>query len=71
MEIVVLAQIFTEATSDAAALALASTGLIGGGAHYAAVLRRQTEGEIERVTAIGFFVGLGFCGTALLMEAMT
>jgi hypothetical protein len=71
MEIVVLAEIFTEAASDAAALALASTGLIGGGSHYASVLMRRTEVEIERVTAIGFFVGLGFGGAALLAEAMT
>ena len=71
MEIVTLAGIFTKAASDVAALALASTGLIGGAAHYGAVLVRRTEAEIEWITAVGFFVGLGFGGVALLMEAVT
>jgi hypothetical protein len=71
MEIVLLAGIVTEAASDGAALAIASTGLLAGTAHYAAVLARRTEPEVEWATAISFFVGLGFGGVALLMEAMT
>jgi hypothetical protein len=71
MEIVFLAGILTEAASDVAALAIASTGLIGGTAHYGALLASKTEAEVESATAIGFFVGLGFGGIALLMEAVT
>lgn len=71
MEIVTLAGIVTEAASDTAALAVASTGLPGGTAHYAAVLARRTEPEVELATGIGFFAGLGFVGVALLVEVMT
>jgi hypothetical protein len=71
MEFVTLAGIFTEAASEVAALAIASTGLIGGTAHYGAVLARKSEPEVESATAIGFFVGLGFGGVGLLMEAVT
>jgi hypothetical protein len=70
MEIALFAGIFTEAASDVAALALAATGLIGGTAHYGAVLAGRTEEETEWATAIGFFVGVGFGGLALLMEAV-
>jgi hypothetical protein len=51
-------------------LAIASTGLIGGTAHYGAVLAGRTEPEVELATAVGFFVGLGFGGFALLVEAL-
>jgi hypothetical protein len=34
MEAIVLAGVFTEVASDVAAFAIASTGLIGGTAHY-------------------------------------
>jgi hypothetical protein len=44
--------------------------LIGGTAHYAAVLAGRTEPEIEWMTAVGFFVGLGFGGIALPMETV-
>lgn len=68
---ILLAGIFTEAASDAAALMIASTGLIGGAARYAAVLARRTEREIERATAVGFFAGFVLGGFALLVDVMT
>jgi hypothetical protein len=70
MEAFVLAGVFTEVASDVAALAIASTGLVGGTAHYGAVLAGRTEPEVELATAAGFFVGLGFGGLALLVEAL-
>ena len=61
MEAIVLAGISTEVASDVAALAIASTGLIGGTAYYGAdVGGSRTEPGVELATAVGFFVGLGF-----------
>jgi hypothetical protein len=60
--------IFTEALSGLAAFAALATGLIGGTARYAAVLSGRTEHEIERATAIGFFVGLGVAVMARMSE---
>jgi hypothetical protein len=57
-----------EALSGAITLIALSTGVIGGTARYAAVLGGRSEPEIERATAIGFFVGLGFTALALLSE---
>jgi len=68
MKFVVLAGIVTEASSGAIAALVASTGLTGAAARYAAVLAHKNEGEVESATAVGFFAGLGFAGVALLME---
>jgi hypothetical protein len=63
-----VASIHSEALSDAAALVALATGIIGGAARYAAVLNGRSDQEVERATAIGFFVGLGFVGMALLRQ---
>jgi hypothetical protein len=60
--------ILTEALSGAAAFAALITGLIGGAARYAAVLSGRTEQEVERATAIGFFLGLGLAVMARMSE---
>lgn len=62
--------IFTDALSGAVALLIGSTGLIGGAAHYAAVLGQRTEREIERATAIGFFFGFGLGALALVVDSV-
>jgi len=67
----VLAGIFTNALSGAATLLIGASGLIGGAAHYAAVLARKTEQEIERATAAGFFLGFGLGVLALLIDSAT
>jgi hypothetical protein len=63
-----LAAMHSEALSGTAALVALATGVIGGAARYAAVLHGRSEDEIERATAIGFFVGLGFTVLALVSE---
>jgi hypothetical protein len=63
--------IFTDALSGAIALLIGSTGLIGGGARYAAVLSGRTEREIERATAFGFFFGFGLGAFALVVDSVT
>jgi hypothetical protein len=50
---------------------IASTGLIGGAARYAAVLAGRTERDIERATAFGFFFGFGLGTLALLIDSAT
>ena len=68
MESLTAAVIQSEALSSAAALVAITTGVIGGTARYAAVLEGRSEHEVERATAIGFFVGLGFTVLALVSE---
>lgn len=63
--------IFSDALSGAVALLIGSTGLIGGAAHYAAVLVGRTEREIERATAFGFFLGFGLGTLALIVDSTT
>lgn len=70
MEVVAFAGMLTEASSDVVASLVASTGLTGAAARYAAVLAEWGEGEVESATAIGFFSGLGFGVSALLLEAL-
>jgi hypothetical protein len=67
----VFARIFADALSGAVTLLIGISGLIGGGAHYAAVLAGKGEQEIERATALGFFLGFGFGAVALLIDATT
>lgn len=66
----VLGGIFTEALSSAAAALIGSTGLLGGAAHYAAVLAGRSKGEVERATAIGFFLGFGFGAFILTIDVL-
>jgi hypothetical protein len=47
------------------------TGLVGGGAHYAAILSGRTKQEIERAIAIGFFVGFGLGMIVLVTDSLT
>ena len=71
MEALVLAEMFTEASSELLPLLVASTGLAAAASRYAVVLAGASEDGIERATAIGFFSGLGFGGLGLLLEALT
>ncbi len=63
--------IFTHALSGAVAALVGFTGLLGGGAHYAAILSGRTKQEIERATAIGFFVGFGLGMVILVTDSLT
>jgi len=63
-----IASIHSEALSGAAAVVALATGVIGGAARYGAVLSGRSEHGIERATAIGFFVGLGFTAMVLVSE---
>jgi len=69
--IFVLGGIFTEEFSGAAALVISSTGLLGGAARYGAVLAGRSEREIERATAVGFFLGFGIGIFALVVDSAT
>ncbi len=66
----VLGGIFTDALSGAVAALIGFTGLFGGAAHYAAVLADRSEREVERATGIGFFLGFGLGGLALVIDAL-
>ncbi len=66
-----LAGIFTGALSGAVAVLIGVTGLFGGAAHYAAVLAGRSEREVERATAIGFFLGSALGALALAVDALT
>jgi hypothetical protein len=63
-----VASIYSEALSGAAALVALATGVIGGAARYAAVLNGRSERQVERTTAIGVFIGLGLAVIALVSE---
>lgn len=67
----VIAGIFTGALAGAVAALIGFTGLFGGAAHYAAVLAGRSEREIERATAIGFFLGFGLGALALIVDSLT
>lgn len=71
MHFVAFAGIFTNALSGAITLLIGASSLIGGGAHYAAVLARKTEEEIERATGFGFFLGFGLGIVTLLIDSTT
>ena len=66
----VLGGIFTEALSGAVALVIRSTGLIGGAARYGAVLANRSERDVERATAVGFFLGFGIGSFVLFMDSI-
>jgi hypothetical protein len=63
-----LGDIYSETLSNTAALLALSTGLVGGASRYGAVLADRTEREIERATAIGFFLGLALALLTLASE---
>ena len=68
MQNFLVASIHSEAISGAAALVALATGVVGGAARYAAVLSGRSEHQVERATAIGLFVGLGFTAVVLASE---
>jgi len=53
----VFAGILTERLSGAVAVLAGLTGLLGGAAHYAAVVTDRSERGIERATGFGYFLG--------------
>jgi hypothetical protein len=57
--------------SGAVAILVGFTGLCGGTAHYGAILFRLPKPDVERVTGIGFFVGLVAGVSVLLIEALS
>ncbi len=65
----VLGGIFTNGLSGAVAVLIGLTGLMGGAGRYGAILRGKTPSEIDRMTALGFFIGLGVGCLALLIES--
>lgn len=67
MSVLPIAGVLTENLSDAATAILAFTGLFGGAAHYAAILARQKKAEVDRATALGFFIGIGL-GALMLVK---
>lgn len=66
-----VASVLTGSLPDAAAAALAVTGLFGGSAHYAAILARWEKDEVERATVIGFFFGFGLSLLGIGIDSMT
>jgi hypothetical protein len=62
-----LASVLTGSLPDALAALVAFTALFAGAARYAAVLTDRDETEIERATAIGFFLG-GSVGLLILFR---
>lgn len=65
MPYLLFAGVLTGSLPDAISALVAFTALFGGAAHYGAVLLGRTEAEVERATAIGFF--LGVCPAALIL----
>ena len=49
-------------------LAALATALVAATWRYTAVLRRLSEEEVERATAIGFFFGLGASAAILVID---
>lgn len=56
--------------SASAAILLGFSGLTGGAFHYAAILWRLPEHDVDFTTAVGFFFGLAAAGALLLSEAL-
>jgi hypothetical protein len=66
-----IAGIFTDALSSAVATLIGFTGLFGGAARYAAVLAGQSERDVERATAFGFFFGFLLGALVLVIDSTT
>jgi hypothetical protein len=62
--------IFTDAISSAVAVVLGFTGIFGGAARYGATLAGRSKPEVERATALGFFVGIAFGVFVLVIDAV-
>ena len=67
MSVLPIGGVLTENPSDAVTAILAFTGLFGGAAHYGAILARQKKDEVDRATALGFFIGIGL-GVLILVR---
>jgi len=61
-----LAGLLIDFTSGAVAMLAGLSGLLGGTAHYLAVLAERSHGEVEVRTGAGFFAGM-FIGASLLL----
>ena len=61
--------IFANGLSGAVASLVGFTGLMGGAGRYGAIIRGKTPSEVDRTTALGFFIGLGAGCLALLIES--
>jgi hypothetical protein len=56
--------------SASTAILLGLSGLMGGVFHYAAILWRLPEHDVEFTTAIGFFFGFAAAAAILLSEVL-
>lgn len=66
----IFSSILTGDPPGAVATLVGITSLFGGTARYAAVLAGRLEPDVERATAIGFFVGLGIAVLVLAIDAL-
>jgi hypothetical protein len=64
------ASILTGDLPSSVATLLGVTSLFGGAARYAAVLAGRSEHDVERTTAIGFFVGFGIAVLVLAIDSL-
>lgn len=67
----IFSSILTEDLPDTVATLIGVTSIFGGGARYAAVLADRPERDVERATAVGFFVGFGIAILILAIDALT
>ncbi|HVT00264.1 MAG TPA: hypothetical protein VHE08_07090 [Solirubrobacterales bacterium] len=67
----ILTGILTDALSGAVTLLIGTSSLLGGAAHYAAILTHKSGPETERATALGFFLGFGLGVLSLLIDSTT
>ena len=56
--LVSLLAVFAEPLAGAVAMMVSGTALGGGVGHYGGVLAGKSKTDIERMTSVGFFVGL-------------
>lgn len=71
MIVLVFGGIFSNALSGAVAALVGFTGLLGGAAHYGAILAGRTKPETEQATALGFFFGFGLGVLLLAIDSVT
>jgi hypothetical protein len=65
----VLGAILSGGLSAVVAALIGCTGLVGGTGRYGAILAGKTPGEVERLTAFGFFGNLCIGCVDLLIES--